>query len=1234
MNNAQQNAFLEECMQPINQNNIQAQAHFSQAQITYQRILIEEMGGQIDEEEVEREKEREATLIRERAQEAAREAAEQVRERQQEEAARQLRLNRSPELPPNNIDYTAENSLNSIDNVTLDECHLGYVSHIKTIPTDFKLEWTNAYSLVLSRVLRDLEQPSQIILTRSIKWLLVLHHILLRKPKRGSENDRQGTTILMMRFRQWHEGDYISLLDEWLKDREKNRTRKEPPNKSLEEKIQINEIKSNNLILEGYMQRGLRNLKNTSPSADMSDPIVQEQAKTKYKTRPEDENWEPYVVQNDQEEIDIKLLKHIMMLDKKSASGPSGFSNEFIIAMVSSQYPPNSEAYHIIQRLNTFATLYMNRKLPPWYNLIMCRSLHQGVEKEGRLREDGTIDYRFLGVGETLRRLFWRAAYKDQGKCFKEFSEPFQLAMGTKAGGQTLGMGTQALMELYPSHVFVKDDFVNHFGNASRQEGLKNVKADPNCAKFMPALDMEATLETEVFYKDKLGNICRAPWRISEGGEQGSTMALILACAAMQPHLEALDIALRPHNGSSRKGIDDGIHHGPPEVFWPLWNEYRRKCETQARSPICMQKTQIYVPDGNYNHCPLEFKKDTITLNNGEEVTGLTIWGISVSQDERYIKTKNDIKIEKMCSTIKKITQQLLPISKDVSFAVLRLSHQALAQFQNQTHSPITTKAAMKKLQKVLDDTRDNIIGLHLSEPDTYGSRDDPISDPNIVMDSLRLPTRMKGFGLRIMGKTQSDAAFIGGVVMAAKNWLPNSKPDGTITPGIYPLLETMFKYRGPQPEPDGQQTFTNFVNGDYTMGKNLKESFNRCKVAANNPQDGILHGEVESLCLDDKIQRLIVKQIEETKYKSISARMNQLPSDDRRRLSWMNRQSTTSAIFTTTPTISSQVPNNLFTGTAALLLGAVDPAILRLVGLRIGTTNNIVDLHGDSLANAILKGDRWRIAHDTLTKAIGTDMTTLQITHMREVYGMFVNYVSIQGRVEYDNSTREEKRKKTIVPDILLTGIRAEGSPLRHATPGPIMYEMKRVHGINTINRATGEITGVNQYYKIPRNYNPTEHVKGVDRREHQIPGGYELKAKKTDELLGNPGEQAALDALRELPTVRGLAVGAFGEMSQGIYNLIAGIAYEGAINKPAMFSQRSGTDNRSLISYWLKKRWSRIALISATQVKYDAMRHVGGSPQHRAAQPNNLVDQLDYFDERSRQSREREAHFHHFHM
>ena len=100
----------------------------------------------------------------------------------------------------------------------------------------------------------------------------------------------------------------------------------------------------------------------------------------------------------------------------------------------------------------------------------------------------------------------------------------------------------------------------------------------------------------------------------------------------------------------------------------------------------------------------------------------------SVSQDERYIKTKNDIKIDKMCSTIKQITQQLLPTSKDVSFAVHRLSHQALAQFQNQTHSPNTTKAAMKKLQKVLDETRDNIIGLDLCEPDTYANRDDPRS--------------------------------------------------------------------------------------------------------------------------------------------------------------------------------------------------------------------------------------------------------------------------------------------------------------------------------------------------------------------------------------------------------------------------------------------------------------------------------------------------------------------------
>ena len=62
--------------------------------------------------------------------------------------------------------------------------------------------------------------------------------------------------------------------------------------------------------------------------------------------------------------------------------------------------------------------------------------------------------------------------------------------------------------------------------------------------------------------------MARAPWKYSEGGQQGATSSLIMACAAIQPHLARLDAALLPHGGSTRNGIDDGVTHAPRDVIW------------------------------------------------------------------------------------------------------------------------------------------------------------------------------------------------------------------------------------------------------------------------------------------------------------------------------------------------------------------------------------------------------------------------------------------------------------------------------------------------------------------------------------------------------------------------------------------------------------------------------------------------------------------------------------------
>ena len=80
---------------------------------------------------------------------------------------------------------------------------------------------------------------------------------------------------------------------------------------------------------------------------------------------------------------------------------------------------------------------------------------------------------------------------------------------------------------------------------------------------------------------------------------------------------------------------------------------------------------------------------------------------------------------------------------------------------------------------------------------------------------------------------------------------------------------------------------------------------------------------------------------------------------------------------------------------------------------------------------------------------------------------------------------------------------------------------------------------------------------VRAADRRADLVPSEYEAVAKKADEALGSPGSTVVLGALRAIPTVREIALGAFGEFSESIYVLIQGLAHEGALKNPDKFGQ-----------------------------------------------------------------------------
>ena len=104
---------------------------------------------------------------------------------------------------------------------------------------------------------------------------------------------------------------------------------------------------------------------------------------------------------------------------------------------------------------------------------------------------------------------------------------------------------------------------------------------------------------------------------------------------------------------------------------------------------------------------------------------------------------------------------------------------------------------------------------------------------------------------------------------------------------------------------------------------------------------------------------------------------------------------------------------------------------------------------------------------------------------------------------------------------------------------------------------------------------------MRGADRRSAKVPSEYENKAKRADKSLGAPGSIAIRGALRALPKVLGIALGAFGEVSESANLFIEGLANEGALKKPDKFGQSNYQAIFGQIHWWLKRRWARLAVI-----------------------------------------------------
>ena len=116
--------------------------------------------------------------------------------------------------------------------------------------------------------------------------------------------------------------------------------------------------------------------------------------------------------------------------------------------------------------------------------------------------------------------------------------------------------------------------------------------------------------------------------------------------------------------------------------------------------------------------------------------------------------------------------------------------------------------------------------------------------------------------------------------------------------------------------------------------------------------------------------------------------------------------------------------------------------------------------------------------------------------------------------------------------------------------------------------------------------------------------------------------------EALKAMSQVRGIALGAFGEFSESINLLIDGLAHEGALKNSDKFGQSKYKAAYGVIHWWLKRRWARLAVITAIEVRYDTLRYTGGSAQQQAAAAHEKAQvQDEWKDQGAYFQREAEA-------
>ena len=467
-------------------------------------------------------------------------------------------------------DGSIPNTFESVNAFHMDDFTLSNLKHVLWVPRNCVILWCQVYGEITMKLLDAIQSSGPDRYRRigtAARWYLGMPQIFLND--RGNYTDNQ--TIIERRLTQFLAGDFVGVLAEWRKAKDRARRRAKPPKPDTHPRRVTLCIK---LFLKGYVSRGLGVLTGHG-RANPEDPSIITQMKKKHPQ----EIWD-HEVWTAADNPSMKKAKDVVGGTKPlTGVGPRGFHAGYVKQLYTANAAGDISAKKAFEELGQ---AYLSCEMPTWLRRAFNGGLLTPLVKKP-VPAGETPDARPTNARDIDVSIWLKTIQRQANAAIRQTLIPQQLAVAVSGGCEIKVIGAKLKIEQALKNGL---DFVlvcldlknahNEFRRAAAQDALDEThrsaaEAQTRGHESLKDLAQAHRADTghagDVYMRDSksptgFARVCTS----TAGGPQGSPLTNLAFPALINKALKATEAKFP---GVELRAIQDDIDAaGPPDLIF------------------------------------------------------------------------------------------------------------------------------------------------------------------------------------------------------------------------------------------------------------------------------------------------------------------------------------------------------------------------------------------------------------------------------------------------------------------------------------------------------------------------------------------------------------------------------------------------------------------------------------------------------------------------------------------